>query len=121
MRTIGNLLWFVFGGFISGLLWWIAGLLCCITVVGIPLGMQCFKFASMSFWPFGKEIIYAGGAISTLANVIWIICCGLWMAVFNLAAGFFWCCTIIAIPFGKHFFKIAKLALTPFGAQIIRV
>ena len=75
MRTIGNILWFIFGGFLSGLSWLIAGLLCCITVIGIPLGRQCFKFASLSFWPFGKEIVYAGGAVSTLANVIWIICC----------------------------------------------
>ena len=62
MKTIGNLLWFVFGGFFSGLSWLLAGLLCCITVVGIPLGRQCFKFASLSFWPFGKEIVYGGGA-----------------------------------------------------------
>ena len=121
MRTIGNILWFVFGGFVSGLLWWIAGVLCCITVVGIPLGLQCFKFARLSFWPFGKEVVYAGGAVSTLANVIWIICCGLWMAVCNLIIGLIWCCTVIGIPFGKQFFKIAKLALTPFGAQIVRV
>ena len=119
MKTIGNLLWFIFGGFISGLLWLVAGLLCCVTVIGIPLGRQCFKFASLSFWPFGKEIIYGGGAVSTLANVIWIICCGLWMAVYNLIVGFLWCCTVIGIPFGKQFFKIAKLALTPFGAKII--
>ena len=60
MKTIGNLLWFIFGGFISGLLWLIAGLLCYVTVIGIPLGRQCFKFASLSFWPFGKEILHAG-------------------------------------------------------------
>ena len=119
MKTIGNLLWFIFGGFVSGLLWLIAGLLCCVTVIGIPLGRQCFKFASLSFWPFGKEILYGGGAASTLANVIWLVCCGLWMAVFNLIVGFLWCCTVIGIPFGKQFFKIAKLALTPFGAKII--
>ena len=62
MKTIGNILWFVFGGFISGLLWLITGLLCCIAVVGIPAGMQCFKFARLSFWPFGKEVVYGGGA-----------------------------------------------------------
>ena len=120
MKTIGNLLWFIFGGFVSGLLWLVAGLLCCITVIGIPLGRQCFKFASLSFWPFGKEIIYGGGAFSTLANIIWLVCCGLWMALYNLVIGFLWCCTIVGIPFGKQFFKIAKLALTPFGAQIVR-
>ena len=121
MRTIGNILWFVFGGFISGLLWLVAGLLCCITVVGIPLGRQCFKFASMSFWPFGKEIIFGGGAFSTLANVIWLAFCGLWMALVNLVIGFLWCCTVVGVPFGRQFFKIARLALTPFGARITRL
>lgn len=121
MKTIGNLLWFLFGGAVSGLLWLLAGIFCCITVIGIPLGMQCFKFASLSFWPFGKEIIYGGGAISTLANVIWILCCGLWMAVINLVFGLVWCITVIGIPFGKQFFKIAKLSLTPFGASIIHI
>ena len=56
MRTLGNILWFIFGGFLSGLSWWFAGLICCITIIGIPWGKQCFKFASMSFFPFKKEI-----------------------------------------------------------------
>lgn len=119
MKTIGNLLWFVFGGFVSGLLWLVSGFLCCATVIGIPLGTQCFKFASLSFMPFGKEILYGGSGLSTLANVVWIVCCGLWMAAFNLAAGFLWCVTVVGIPFGKQFFKIAKLSLTPFGARIV--
>ena len=119
MKTIGNILWFIFGGFLSGLAWWIAGVLCCITVIGIPLGRQCFKFASLSFWPFKKEIVYGGGAPSTLLNIIWLICCGLLMALENLIFGALWCITIIGIPFGKQFFKIAKLALTPFGATVV--
>lgn len=119
MKTIGNLLWFLFGGFLSGLSWLMAGLLCCITVIGIPLGRQCFKFARLSFWPFGKEIIYGGGAPSTLANIVWILVCGLLMCLENLVFGFFWCVTIVGIPFGKQFFKIAKLALTPFGARVV--
>ena len=121
MKTIGNILWFVFGGFVSGLMWLVSGLLCCITLIGIPLGRQCFKFASLSFWPFGKEVVYAGGAVSTFANIIWILFCGLWMSLFNLIAGLLWCITIVGIPFGKQFFKIAKLALTPFGARIIHL
>ena len=119
MKTIGNLLWFIFGGFLSGLGWLIAGIFCCITVVGIPLGRQCFKFASLSFWPFGKQIIYGGGAPSTLANIVWLVCCGLLMALMNLLFGFLWCVTIVGIPFGKQFFKIAKLSLTPFGAKVV--
>ena len=119
MKTIGNLLWFVFGGFLSGLMWLIAGLVCCVTVIGIPLGRQCFKFASLSFWPFGKNVIYGGGAPSTLANIVWLVVCGIWMSLTNLVFGFLWCCTVVGILFGKQFFKIAKLALTPFGAKIV--
>ena len=119
MKTIGNILWFLFGGFLSGISWLLAGFLCCITIIGIPLGRQCFKFASLSFWPFGKEIVYGGGAPSTLANIVWILVCGLLMSLENLVFGFLWCITIVGIPFGKQFFKIANLALTPFGARII--
>ena len=119
MKLLGNLLWFIFGGFFSGLAWMISGLLCCVTIIGIPLGLQCFKFASLSFWPFGKEVVYGGGAVSLLANIIWLIFCGIWMAIINLVFGAVWCLTIIGIPFGQQFFKIAKLSLTPFGAQVM--
>ena len=121
MRTIGNILWFIFGGFISGLSWLIAGLILHLTVIGIPLGRQCFKFASLSFWPFGKEIICGGGAPSTIANIIWLICCGILMAIENAVFGLIWCVTVVGIPFGKQFFKIAKLALTPFGARVVSI
>ena len=71
MGCLGNVLWFVFGGAVSGLSWCLAGCLWCITVVGIPVGMQCFKFAALSFFPFGKEVQYGGGAGSFLLNIIW--------------------------------------------------
>ena len=119
MKLLGNILWFIFGGFLSGLGWLLSGLLWCITIIGIPYGLQCFKFASLSFFPFGKEIIYGGGAMSTLANIIWLIFFGVWMALGNFLTGVLWCITIIGIPFGKQFFKIAKLALTPFGAEVV--
>ncbi len=123
MRTfgdaIGNILWFVFGGFLSGLAWWVSGVLWCITIIGIPYGRQCFKFATLSFSPFGKEVIYGGGPFSTIANIIWLFLNGIPMALGNAAFGLVWCCTIVGIPFGKQFFKIAKLALTPFGSQIV--
>ncbi len=118
VKTLGNILWFLFGGFLSGLSWWIAGLIWCITIIGIPIGKQCFKFASLSFFPFGKEVVYGGGAVSTLVNIIWLVFFGIWMALENAILGLCWCVTIVGIPFGKQFFKIAKLALTPFGAQI---
>ena len=118
MGTLGNILWFVFGGFLSGMSWIVSGVIWCITIIGIPYGKQCFKFASLSFWPFGKEVVYGGGAVSTIANIIWLIFFGIWMAIGHLVVGCLWCITIVGIPFGKQFFKIAKLSLTPFGAQV---
>ncbi len=120
MNTLGNILWFIFGGLFSGILWLLAGLIWCITIIGIPIGLQCFKFASLSMWPFGKEIVYGSGMFSLLVNVIWIVFFGLEMAVANLIIGCLWCITIIGIPFGKQFFKLAQLSLMPFGAQIVR-
>ena len=119
MKLIGNILWFICGGIISGLSWLAAGILWCITIVGIPIGLQCFKFAGLSFWPFGKEVVYGGGVMSTIANLFWLIISGIPLALENLILGLICCITIIGIPFGKQFFKIAKLALTPFGASVI--
>lgn len=120
MRTLGNLLWFVFGGFLSGLAWLLAGLIWCVTIIGIPYGRQCFKFAALSFFPFGKEVVYGGGIPSALANLIWVIFFGIWMALGNLMFGLLWCITVVGIPFGTQFFKIAKLSLFPFGAVIVQ-
>lgn len=119
MKLIGNILWFFLGGLISGMIWVLAGFLCCITIVGIPLGLQCFKFASLAFWPFGKEVIYGGGAVSLLANILWLVVCGIPMALVNVVLGFLWCFTIVGIPFGKQLFKIARLSLMPFGASVV--
>lgn len=120
MRILGNILWIIFGGEISALLWIIAGCLWCITVVGIPIGVQCFKLAGLSFNPFGKEVEYTGGAGTFLLNIIWLIISGIELAVVNFILGCILCITIIGIPFGKQFFKIAGLALRPFGAVVVR-
>ena len=118
MSIFGNILWFIFGGFFSGLSWILSGIIWYITIIGIPIGNQCFKFASLSFAPFGKEIVYNGGTISFLANVIWVLFFGIPMALENFIFGCLWCITIIGIPIGMQFFKIAKLSLAPFGAKI---
>ena len=73
MKTIGNIVWFICGGFLAALMWLMSGLICCVTVVGIPLGKQCFKFARLSAAPFGKDIRFGGGAPSFIANILWII------------------------------------------------
>ncbi|MGN0468728.1 MAG: YccF domain-containing protein [Acutalibacteraceae bacterium] len=118
MKTLANIFWMIFGGLINCLMWCVLGVLWCITIVGIPLGKQCFKFASLTLAPFGKEVKYNGGTVSTVANVFWIIFTGFPMAAENFLTGAILCCTIIAIPLGKQYFKIAKLSLAPFGAEI---
>ena len=119
MKTLGNILWFIFGGFIGGLVWILVGFLWCITIIGIPVGKQCFKFASLSFWPFGKDIVYSDNMFSIIINVIWILLFGWEMALGYLVIGCIWCVTIIGIPFGLQFFKLAKLAIMPLGADIV--
>lgn len=118
MGCLGNIIWFLCGGFISGLSWLLAGVLWCCTIIGIPVGLQCFKLAGLSFFPFGKEVQYGGGAGSLLLNIIWIIFSGLPLAIESALFGLLLCITIIGIPFGLQHFKIAKLALMPFGATV---
>lgn len=118
MGCLGNLLWFVFGGFIMGISWLGAGILWCITIIGIPIGLQCFKFASLAFFPFGKEVEYGGGAGSFVLNIIWMITTGFPLALEAFTIGLGFCITIIGIPFGLQCFKIAKLALMPFGSTV---
>ena len=118
MGCLGNFLWFVFGGAVSGLSWLLVGCLWCLTIVGIPVGMQCFKFASLSFFPFGKDVQCGGGAVSLLLNVIWLIVSGIPLALEHLVLGGLLCITVIGIPFGMQQFKLAKLALMPFGAEV---
>ena len=119
MTFLGNLLWFLFGGLIGGLGWTLAGCLWCITIVGIPVGLQCFKFAGLAFFPFGKEIVYGGSTFSVLVNIIWLLLSGLELAIGYVVLGCLWCITILGIPFGKQCFKLAKLALMPFGASVV--
>ncbi|MBT9650135.1 YccF domain-containing protein [Oscillibacter sp. MCC667] len=119
MTVIGNILWFLFGGLIGGLAWVLAGCLWCVTIIGIPVGLQCFKFASLAFFPFGKEVIYGGGGFSFLVNLIWIVFFGLEMAIGYVILGCLWCITLLGIPIGKQCFKMAKLSLMPFGAAVI--
>ena len=118
MGCLGNLLWFLFGGCISGLSWCLDGCLWCITVIGIPVGMQCFKFAALSFFPFGKEVHYGGGAGSFLLNLFWLVLSGIPLALESAVLGCLLCITVIGIPFGMQHFKIAKLALMPFGSEV---
>ncbi len=118
MKTIGNLIWFLFGGLWMGLGWPLVGLIWCISIIGIPVGIQCFKFARLAFFPFGKVIVYGGGAPSLLCNILWLIFGGFALAISAAIQGLIFCITIVGIPFGMQCFKFARLALTPFGSDV---
>lgn len=118
-QIFGNILWILFGGLLSALGWFLAGCICCITVIGIPVGLPCFKFAKMALCPFGKTIYYGNmSSGSVLLNVLWILLCGIELAAGSALLGIACCVTIIGIPFGLQHFKFAALALMPFGAEI---
>lgn len=117
MRFIGNVLWFIFGGLLSGLFWIIAGIVLHITIIGIPLGKQCFKMASLAFFPFGKKVDTNFGR-HPIANIVWLIFFGWELFVYYVIIGLFLCITIIGIPLGTQLFKIGTLWLIPFGANI---
>ena len=119
MSCLGNAIWFIFGGLPQGLGWGLAGVLWCITIVGIPVGIQCFKMAGLSFFPFGKQVVFGGGPVSLVLNVIWLLLSGIPLALTFFLNGLLFCVTIIGIPFGVQCFKQAKLALMPFGARVI--
>ena len=120
MSCLGNLIWFLFAGFWQWLGWFLAGCLWSITIVGIPIGRQCFKFAALCFSPFGKDVVFGGGAVSLLLNIVWLLISGLPIALTAISNGLVLCVTIVGIPWGLQCFKLAKLALMPFGAEIIR-
>ncbi len=120
MSCIGNVLWFLTGGLAAGLGWTLAGILWCLSIVGIPIGIQCFKFAGLAFFPFGKEVRYGGGVGSLLLNIVWLLVSGIPLAVGEALVGVILCVTIIGIPFGKQHFKLARLALAPFGAEVVQ-
>lgn len=119
MNILMNILWFVFCGLWQGILWGGAGILWCLTIVGIPVGVQCFKFAGLAFFPFGKQVIYGGGTGSFLLNILWILLSGWVLAAGAIVNGVALCITIIGIPFGLQCFKFAKLAFMPFGSRIV--
>lgn len=119
MNILGNFLWIILGGFILFLMWAMAGLLCFISIIGIPMGYQCFKIAVFTLTPFGKDIALGNfGVFGFAGNLLWIVLFGWEIALTSLALGLFFCITIIGIPFGLQYFKLARLGFLPFGAQI---
>jgi len=117
MKMIGNILWMIFFGIWSAIVWTVLGLVWCITIVGIPFGVQCFKLAGLVAWPFQKEVRSDFGS-HPIVNIIWILFGGLELAIGYVIGGVICCITIIGIPFGKQCFKLASLSIAPFGAQV---
>ena len=117
MRLIANIIWIIFGGLITAIAWLVVGLILCVTIIGIPLGKQCFKFAKLSLAPFGKKVKLDFGK-HPVANVIWLLLFGWEMFLGYLFAGVACCVTLIGIPAGIQAFKFSVLAIAPFGAKI---
>ncbi|NLV73162.1 MAG: YccF domain-containing protein [Chloroflexi bacterium] len=121
MSIIGNLLWIVLGGFVPALFYLLGGIVLCLTVVGIPFGVQLFKLAIVSLVPFGRTVDTTGSAdnlLSILMNVLWWVFGGVEAAVAHLVLGVLFAITIIGLPFAKQHFKLLRLSLVPFGARI---
>jgi len=121
MKTIGNLLWLVIAGFWLAVGYVLGGLILCITIIGIPFGIQAFKLASLALWPFGRSAVNDsfGGFLESVFNIIWLFTFGWMIFLVHIAAGLLLCVTIIGIPFGIQAFKISGLALWPFGRTIV--
>ena len=122
MKLLGNLIWLVFGGIIISVEYLISSILLMVTIVGIPFGLQTLKLSILALWPFGARIRMkesGSGCLSTLMNLIWIIIGGFWISLTHVFFGVLFAITIVGIPFARQHFKMAGLALTPFGKEII--
>ena len=122
LRLILNVLWLVLSGFWMALAYVVAGVLMCVTIIGIPFGIQAFKLAGYALWPFGRALAPTGRrpGLSVIGNVIWFILAGWWLAIGHLLTGVALCLTIIGIPLGVASFKMAGAALVPFGGRSSR-
>jgi len=129
MRAIGNFIWFIFGGILMGLAWWLVGLLAFLSIVGIPWGKACFVIGQFTFFPFGQEAIsrkelqqkddIGTGGLGMLGNVVWFVFAGVWLAIGHLFSAVLCLITIIGIPFGIQHLKLAGIALAPIGKTIV--
>lgn len=129
MAFIGNIIWFVFGGLIMGFAWWLAGILCFISIMGIPWGKAFFVIGKFTFWPFGKEAVsrkqrsgkddIGTGTLGLIGNVLWLVFMGIWLAIGHIVSGILCCLTIIGIPFGIQHFKLVPISLMPIGMTVV--
>jgi uncharacterized membrane protein YccF (DUF307 family) len=122
VRTLLNIIWFIFSGFWLWLAYMLAGIICCVLIITIPWGIASFRMANYAAWPFGRELIDKpnSGIFSFLGNVIWVIVAGWWLALTHIATGILLCITIIGIPLAIANFKLIEVSLMPLGKQIVR-
>jgi uncharacterized membrane protein YccF (DUF307 family) len=122
MGTVLNILWLVLSGLWLALGYLFLGVLLCVLIITIPFGVACFRLAAFVLWPFGRAVVRkpGAGAPSTIANVIWFVLAGIWMAIAHVVTGVLLCLTIIGIPLGLGNFKLAAVALAPLGKEIVR-
>lgn len=123
MNLVLNLIWVVFGGFLIWLQYMVGGLLLCLTVVGIPFGLQCFKLAWLALLPFGKDVYddpqaTTGGPVRGVMNIVWLLVAGIWIFITHLTLAVGYAVTIIGLPFALQHLKLGILSLTPFGKSV---
>jgi uncharacterized membrane protein YccF (DUF307 family) len=123
MRAVLNVLWLVLAGFWMFLGYLVAGLLLCITIIGIPFGIAAFRIGMFALWPFGRQVVAksTAGLGSALGNVLWFVLAGWWLALGHIVTGVLLCITIIGIPLGLANFKLVPVALLPLGKDIVSV
>ena len=124
MALLGNIIWLIFGGFLSGLGYIIGGLVMCLTIVGIPFGVANIKLGFATFAPFGKDLVEdenANGCLQTVLNLLWLIFFGWEIALLHLIHAVILAITIIGLPFAKQHIKLIPMSLLPFGRRLIRV
>ncbi len=129
LRLLMNLLWFVFGGWISGLAWCLAGVILAVTIVGLPWAQAAFRIAGFSFWPFGREVVSRAeafgetdlgtGSLGFVLNVVWFVFAGWWLALHHLVLAVGLAITIIGIPFAIQHVKLAIISLAPIGKAVV--
>ncbi len=121
MNFIGNILWLLFGGIVVALIYYFVGLIMCVTIIGIPFGVQLFKLGTYAIWPFGCELVDGPaqpGCLSVVMNLVWVLL-GWWeIALVHLVCGLLFCVTVIGIPFGIQHFRMAISSVFPFGKEI---
>jgi uncharacterized membrane protein YccF (DUF307 family) len=123
MRTILNVIWLILCGWWMALIYALAGIICFVLIITIPLGIAAWRIADYVLWPFGRTVERRpdAGAAALIGNIIWLLLFGLWLAIGHLITGVSLCLTIIGIPLGLANFKLIPISLVPLGAQIVPV